>query len=92
MSTPKTDNSKLWKVIEEGLDKREGWEASAVLPKNLLLAIRAALESGLSCEEISAYVLLASGLEEMKGKLENTSLLERVNRISTVMSHSIDSQ
>jgi len=80
-------DKRLWQAIEEELqDKSSGKERSLIVfPRKFLLSVQAALQVGMTTDQISAMILLVTGLEEMKSSFESTSLLERVSTIVRTM-------
>lgn len=55
------------------------------MPKILIDALRAALEAGMSCEEISAAIHLMAGLDAMEKGMHPNELVCRCRRIVQVM-------
>jgi hypothetical protein len=56
-----------------------------ILSGQFILALRMAVESGLTEEEIISLILLHSGLRRTKKKFGKNALIERVTKIVEVM-------
>ena len=76
----------LWVFVEDELTNA-GTET--VLPRPLLLGLRSAVESGLSCDQIAAMLLLQSGVHMVKDTMSWSVLLDRVSSLMKVMETSL---
>jgi len=65
-----SDTEKLKEVLETSAKQR-------ILPKSFLEALSAALDSGLTCDQIAAILLLIAGVKEGEDVWEGTALVER---------------
>ncbi len=79
-----SNTSKLWEVIREKHPRLEE-RNRALLPKPLIDALRSALESGMSCEEISAAIHLMAGLDQMEKGMKPDELVCRCREIAGTM-------
>lgn len=60
-------------------------DSKALLPEDFLIAVRRALDVGLDCPQISAIIMLATTVAELKGCFEGRGLQERVEQVITAM-------
>lgn len=79
-------NALLLDELEKHLQLGEGPPfRGSMLPRRLLLGLRAALESGLSCEQITCILTVAAGLHEMSDRFDEGELVKRVQHLVKVM-------
>jgi len=85
MVKKKTNTDKLRNSLE-GACSQEGF------PEDFLIAMRLALESGLSCEQITATILLLVGVKEAEDVWFGIELVERAVQLMDSMKrrHRID--
>ena len=72
----------MWVALEEQL---ASVDTGAVFPRSFLISLRLALESGLSCQQITSMILLQTALYEMCDTFDNESLIDRTNKILKLM-------
>jgi hypothetical protein len=76
---------KMWDALEAQLSKRDVEDSIGVFPKQFLLALRLALESGMSCQQITSAIMIHSSLADLSDKLDGDSLLDRVGTVMEVI-------
>jgi hypothetical protein len=76
---------------KESQEEREK-ERHPNFPHQFLIGLRGALDAGLSCEEITALLVLFSGIYEASAKVAGDALVERASLIAEVMSGDIDAE
>ena len=59
-------------------------------PPEFLSGLRGALEAGLSCEELTALLILFTGIYEAGEKMSGVELIQRAEHLSSVMRGDID--
>lgn len=81
-----SDTGDMWRALEEQLSTRSDQQevGLSVFPKPFLISLRFALESGLSCQQITSMIILQTSLMEMS-HLDKGSLLSRVHRLVEIM-------
>jgi hypothetical protein len=72
----------MWIALEEQLSTVD---TEKVFPRPFLISLRLALESGLSCQQITSMILLQAALYEMCDTFDNDSLVERTHRLLELM-------
>ena len=55
------------------------------LPSEFLCGLRGALEAGLSCEEITAFLVLLTGIYEAGERMTGSELVERAVHLACMM-------
>ena len=50
-------------------------------PPGFMRALRGALDAGMSCEQITAFLVIATGLHEVMGGFDGEELVERCRRV-----------
>lgn len=86
MNKTQSDTGKLWQCVGGELDELvDGPEKKPILPKSFIEGLRAALETGLSCKQIVAFLGVLTGLYEMVNVFEEGELAGRSNEILRVM-------
>jgi len=76
-----TDTGRLWGLAEEASDLK----GRSPLPKIFIDGLQDCLEAGMSCKRISAFLVLAAGVEEMDGIFEDEEMLARAKEILRVV-------
>jgi hypothetical protein len=71
----------MWDALEAQLSKRDNENPTAVFPKQFLLALRLALESGMSCQQITSAIMIHSSLADLSDKMDRDVLLSRVSSV-----------
>ena len=61
-------------------------------PPEFIIGLRGAIDAGLSCEQITAFFVLASGWYKACDKMDGESLVQRAFYLSRVMSGDIDDE
>lgn len=62
----------------------------ASFPPSFLIGLRGALDAGLSGEEITALLVMFSGIYEASARMPGEALVERAREIAGVMSGDVD--
>jgi hypothetical protein len=79
-----SNTTDLWEVVNTKHSRAEE-RGRPIFPKMLIDALRVALESGMSCEGISAAIHLMAGLDQMEKGMPPDELVCRCREISKVM-------
>ena len=82
-----SDTELMKKLVEEPEDKIK---VERILPSKLLFALRMALESGLTCEEISSIIIISAGLRELKSVMGTKEVTKRSIVILEIIKEDID--
>lgn len=69
-----TNETKLLRQVAE--DRQD--EEPRVFPKSFLVALRMALDSGMSCEQVTSSLILMSTFHSLSKSVDQEILLERV--------------
>ena len=87
----KTPTIRMWDALEEQLkEPTEG--RLRVFPKQFLVSLRLALESGLTCQQITSMIILQSSLNDLSYRFHGDSLVERTKGIVEVIEKEIKCQ
>ena len=71
------------------LDALASSERMGELPPEFVCGLRASLEAGISCEEITALMVLFAGIYEAGEKMTGPELIERAVHLSCMMNGDI---
>lgn len=77
----------MLEAVEKSKDKEEG---ELDLPPSFIVGLRGCLEAGLSCEEITALLVLFSGVYEASVHTNGEVLVERAVHLANIMSGDIE--
>ncbi len=90
----KTPTKKMWDALEEQLEPPDEYRASvpkgAIFPKAFLVALRFALETGMSCQQITSMPLLQSTMYDLFTEIPSDTLIDRTNKIIEIMKRDIE--
>lgn len=79
------NSTRLMREALEAVDCKEKWGRRPVFPDCFLRGLREALDAGLSCEQITASLVIGTGLYEMRDNFEGKELVDRVERIMGII-------
>jgi len=82
MSTP---SKQMLDALEHSLDESDGDNPSPTFPKPFLIALRLAIDAGLTCEQITALIMLQTGVVEMEDRLYGENLVDRIKSILRIL-------
>jgi hypothetical protein len=72
---------RMWDALESQLSRKEAVNTTTVFPKQFLLALRLALESGMSCQQITSAIMIHSSLADLSDQMDRDCLLDRVGNV-----------
>jgi hypothetical protein len=76
-------------AVEKEEEKVEACECP-ILPPLFVMGLRAAIDTGLSCEQITAFLVLFTGLYETADTMEGKEIVERAEQLSEIMRGDVD--
>ena len=77
----------LWDALEVELSRDE--EERSSFPKGFLIGLRLALESGLTCQQITSMIILQTSLFDMSKSFDRESLISRARYLAEVIKEDI---
>ena len=69
----------LWRSLDDNDEQRP------TMPKSFIYGLRACLEAGMSCEQITAMLLVVGGVYEITFELAGDELVRRTAEVLRVM-------
>jgi hypothetical protein len=72
---------KMWDALESQLSRKDSENTTVIFPKQFLLALRLALESGMSCQQITSAIMIHSSLADLSDQMDRETLLDRVGTV-----------
>lgn len=72
-------------LLMEAVEKAQAQEDESCFPGAFLAGLRAALDSGLSAEQLTALLVLFAGIYEVSGSMDGEELLEKAKTLVSVM-------
>jgi len=85
-----TQTEWLMEAVVKAEEKTEEECSCKSFPPMFLLGLRGALEAGLSCEQIVAFLILFTGVYETADSMVGSELVERAEHIGRIMRGDID--